>query len=343
MIANAPSPSMSFGIYAPSAYLVSIMQMGGQTRRPYMVQVTVKELLDAGVHFGHQTQRGNPKMKPYIFGSRGGIHIVDLQQSMELAKTALSFIEDTAAQGGRLIFVGTKKQAVEAIKEAAPACGQYFVTKRWLGGMLTNFTTIKKSIDRMKKIEKSRENGDFQLFSKKERSKIDKEHLRLTEYLEGIRDMKEAPSVMFVVDSVKEHIAVKEAQRLGIKVVAIADTNCDPDVIDYPIPGNDDAIRAIKLFCDLVSKAYQEGAKKWEVTLKEQISQKAAAPKETDFTESKKAAAPGPAVIKMTKRKLVAAGTAETVEIEEEVATANKAKTDETTEKKSEDKKDDKK
>jgi small subunit ribosomal protein S2 len=286
-----------------------------------MAQVTVKELLDAGVHFGHQTQRGNPKMKPYIFAARGGIHIVDLQQSVEMAKTALDFVEETAAKGGRLIFVGTKKQAVEAIKEAAPACGQFFVTKRWLGGMLTNFTTIKNSIERMKKIEKMRENGEFQLFSKKERSKIDKEYLRLTDYLEGIRDMKEAPAVMFVVDTVKEHIAVKEAQRLGIPVVGIADTNCDPEVIDYPIPGNDDAIRSIKLFCDLVSKSYQEGSKQWEKSLKEQLTKKAEEKPADDFQEVKneKAAANGPAVIKVTKRKLVAAGTAENVEIEREV------------------------
>ncbi|MGH1467455.1 MAG: 30S ribosomal protein S2 [Bdellovibrionales bacterium] len=285
-----------------------------------MVQVTVKELLDAGVHFGHQTQRGNPKMKPYIFGARGGIHIVDLQQSMELAKEALGFIEETAAKGGRLIFVGTKKQAVEAIKEAAPACGQFFVTKRWLGGMLTNFTTIKNSIERMRKIEKMRENGEDQHFSKKERSKIDKQYVRLTDYLEGIRDMKEAPAIMFVVDTVKEHIAVKEAQRLGIKVIGIADTNCDPEVIDYPIPGNDDAIRSIKLFCDLVSKAYLEGSKKWEVSLKEQLTKKVEeAPEAAEAAQNDKANSTGPAVIKMTKRKLVAAGTAETVEIEQEV------------------------
>lgn len=286
-----------------------------------MAQVTVKELLDAGVHFGHQTQRGNPKMKPYIFDARGGIHIVDLQQSVEMAKKALNFVESVAAQGGRLIFVGTKKQAVEAIKEAAPACGQYFVTKRWLGGMLTNFATIKNSIDRMRKIEKMRENGDFQLFSKKEQSKIDKEYQRLDEYLEGIREMKEAPACMFVIDTVKEHIAVKEAKKLGIPIVAIADTNCDPEEIDYPIPGNDDAIRSIKLFCDLVSQAYQDGAKKWESTLKEQMAKKEE--EKTTETETPKTdtdqTSGGPAVIKMTKRKLVAAGTAELVEIEKEV------------------------
>ncbi len=288
-----------------------------------MAQITVKDMLDAGVHFGHQTQRANPKMKPYIFTARGGIHIIDLQQSAEMAKKALNFVTEVASRGGKMIFVGTKKQAVEAIRESAPACGQYYVTKRWLGGMLTNFATIKNSIERMRKIEKMRENGEFQLFSKKERSRIDKEYQRLVDYLEGIREMKEAPSCMFVIDAVKEHIAVKEAKKLGIPVVGLADTNCNPEDIDYPIPGNDDAIKSIKLFCDVVSKAYSEGADKWEVELKEQLSKK----KEEDTTEKAftksgakdTEAQGGPAVIKMTKRKLVAAGTAEIVEIEQEV------------------------
>ena len=281
-------------------------------------------MLDAGVHFGHQTQRANPKMKPYIFTARGGIHIIDLQQSAEMAKTALNFVTEVASKGGKMIFVGTKKQAVEAIKEAAPACGQYFVTKRWLGGMLTNFTTIKNSIERMRKIEKMRENGDFQLFSKKERSRIDKEYERLTEYLEGIREMKETPDCMFVVDTVKEHIAVKEAKKLGIPVVGLADTNCDPDEIDYPIPGNDDAIKSIKLFCEMVGKAYQEGSEVWDKELKEQLSKKKedsekAVTEEKPSQKEASETAGGPAVIKMTKRKLVAAGTAEIVEIEQEV------------------------
>ncbi len=289
-----------------------------------MAQVTVKELLDAGVHFGHQTQRGNPKMKQYIFTARGGIHIIDLQQSVEMAKKALSFIESVAAKGGKLIFVGTKKQAVEAIQEAAASCGQYHVTKRWLGGMLTNFATIKNSIDRMRKIDKMRENGELQLFSKKERSQIEKEYTRLVDYLDGIKDMKDSPSCMFVVDIVKEHIAVAEAKRLGIPVVGIADTNCDPEKIDYPIPGNDDAIRSIKLFCNLVSESYKEGSKKWDASLKEQMMKKteeAKAPVETADTNEEKAAdaAGGPAVVKVTKRKLVAAGTAEVVEIEQEL------------------------
>jgi len=288
-----------------------------------MAQITVKDMLDAGVHFGHQTQRANPKMKPYIFTARGGIHIIDLQQSAEMAKKALNFVTEVASRGGKMIFVGTKKQAVEAIRESAPECGQYYVTKRWLGGMLTNFATIKNSIERMRKIEKMRENGEFQLFSKKERSRIDKEYQRLVDYLEGIREMKEAPACMFVIDAVKEHIAVKEAKKLGIPVVGLADTNCNPEDIDYPIPGNDDAIKSIKLFCEMISKAYNEGADKWEVELKEQLSKK----KEVDTSEKafksgakdNTEAQGGPAVIKMTKRKLVAAGTAEIVEIEQEV------------------------
>ena len=285
-----------------------------------MAQITVKDMLDAGVHFGHQTQRANPKMKPYIFAARGGIHIIDLQQSAEMAKTALDFVTDMAAKGGKMIFVGTKKQAVEAIRESAPSCGQYYVTKRWLGGMLTNFSTIKNSIERMRKIEKMRENGEFQLFSKKERSRIDKEYQRLVDYLEGIREMKDTPSCMFVVDAVREHIAVKEAKKLRIPVVGLADTNCNPEDIDYPIPGNDDAIKSIKLFCDMVSKAYKEGADKWERELKEQLAkEKEEAKTEKPKTDSKEDARGGPAIIKMTKRKLVAAGTAEIVEIEQEV------------------------
>lgn len=306
-----------------------------------MAQVTVKELLDAGVHFGHQTQRGNPKMKPYIFTARGGIHIIDLQQSVEMAKTALNFVESVAAKGGKLIFVGTKKQAVDAIQEAAADCGQYYVTKRWLGGMLTNFATIKNSIDRMRKIDKMRENGELQLFSKKERSQIEKQYTRLVDYLDGIKDMKESPSCMFVVDVVKEHIAVAEAKRLGIPVVGIADTNCDPEKIDYPIPGNDDAIRSIKLFCKLISDSYKAGSKKWDASLKEQMAKKVedaqAVQDAPEQTEAKEAGSEegGPAVVKVTKRKLVAAGTAEVVEIEQELEAKPEA-TDEENEAKSE-------
>lgn len=298
--------------------------MESQTTTP---SVNLKSMLDAGVHFGHQTQRWNPKMKPYVFTARGGIHIIDLQKSLEMAKAAAAAVEKIAAQGGRMIFVGTKKQAMEPIKEAAARSGQYYVTKRWLGGMLTNFATIKNSIDRMRKIEKMKETNEITFFSKKEQAKIEKEYGRLVDFLEGIRDMKDAPSCMFVVDITKEHIAVAEAKKLGIPVIAIADTNSDPEAIDFPIPGNDDAIRSIKLFCDLMSDSFIKGAKEWEkVASTRKDKDEETAPQAVEVKAESKAApkatqtpGPGPSVVKVTKRKLVAAGTADEVEIEEEV------------------------
>ena len=298
-----------------------------------MPQITMKDMLDAGVHFGHQTQRWNPKMKPYVYTDRGGIHIIDLQKSVVSAKNAAEFVQKVAAEGGRMIFVGTKKQAVEPIKEAAIKCGQYFVTKRWLGGMLTNFQTIKSSIDRLKKIDQMREKGELDFFSKKERSKMEKEYLRLMDYLDGIREMKEPPSVMFVVDLNKEHIAVAEAKSLGIPVVGIADTNVDPEAIDYPIPGNDDAIRSIKLFANLAAEAYIEGAKRYTEKIRasgnkmgdEREAAAPAARMERGPRRNERSDAPaasaGPAVVKVNKgsRKLVAAGTAEDVEIQMEL------------------------
>lgn len=300
-----------------------------------MAQVTMKEMLDAGVHFGHQTQRWNPKMKPYVYSDRGGIHIIDLQKTVVKANKAAEFVKEVAANGGKLIFVGTKKQAIEPIIEAAQRCGQYHVTKRWLGGMLTNFETIKSSIDRLRKIDQMKEKGEVNFLTKKERAKIDKEYLRLSEFLNGIRDMKDMPSVMFVVDLPKEHIAVAEARRLNIPVVAIADTNSNPEVIEYPIPGNDDAIRSIKLFSNLIADAYIEGAKVWEQKLrtqtdkssdvvKEKAEDKDAAPKRRGARpgakpEAKKAE--GPTIVKKPSRKLVAAGLAEEVEIQAELET----------------------
>ena len=301
-----------------------------------MAQVTMKEMLDAGVHFGHQTQRWNPKMKPYVYTSRGGIHIIDLQKTVVRANKAADFVKEVAANGGRMIFVGTKKQAVEPIFEAAQKCGQYYVTKRWLGGMLTNFETIKQSIDRLRKFDQMKEKGELDFFTKKERAKIDKESLRLSEFLNGIRDMKDMPVAMFVVDLPKEHIAVAEAKRLGMTVIGIADTNSNPEVIDYPIPGNDDAIRSIKLFANLVADEYLEGAKEYEQKLRTMTDKASDIAKEKgdmpEKTESrkprkggprapeKKEAAAGPAVVKASKsRKLVAAGMAEKIEIEAEL------------------------
>jgi len=288
-----------------------------------MAQITMKDMLDAGVHFGHQTQRWNPKMKPYVYTDRGGIHIIDLQKSVVSAKNAAEFVYKVAAEGGRLIFVGTKKQAVEPIREAAQKCGQYYVTKRWLGGMMTNFQTIKSSIDRLKKYDQMREKGELEFFSKKERSRMEKDYIKLNEYLDGIRDMSTAPAAMFVVDLNKEHIAVAEAKRLGIKVVGIADTNVDPEAIDYPIPGNDDAIRSIKLFANLVADAYLEGAKKYQEKVRASGNKSSEdRPEPTRRREAPAAAAAagaagaGPSVVKVNKgRKLVAAGTAEDVEI----------------------------
>ncbi|MEK6774217.1 MAG: 30S ribosomal protein S2 [Bdellovibrionota bacterium] len=300
-----------------------------------MAQVTMKEMLDAGVHFGHQTQRWNPKMKPYVYTARGGIHIIDLQKTVVRANKAADFVKDIAANGGSMIFVGTKKQAIEPVQEAAQRCGQYYVTKRWLGGMLTNFSTIKSSIDRLRRIDQMREKGELNFLTKKERARMEKEYMKLSEFLNGIREMKNSPSVMFVVDLPKEHIAVAEAKRLGIPVVAIADTNSDPESIDYPIPGNDDAIRSIKLFANLVADSYIEGAKLWDqkvrsmsdkesdVEKEEKPVAKEEAPKRRATRAGGKADGekrPEPTVVKVQKaRKLVAAGTAEDVEIQAEL------------------------
>jgi small subunit ribosomal protein S2 len=308
-----------------------------------MATITMKDMLDAGVHFGHQTQRWNPKMKPYVYTARGGIHIIDLQKTVVRANTAAEFVKKVAANGGRLIFVGTKKQAVEPILEAAQKCGQYHVTKRWLGGMLTNFETIKASIDRLRKIDQMKEKGEINFFTKKERARIEKEYLRLSEYLNGIRDMKDSPSAMFVVDLPKEHIAVAEAKRLGIPVIGIADTNSDPETIEYPIPGNDDAIRSIKLFANLVAESYLEGAKEYEQKLRTQTDKQSDLEKEK-MAETKEEKAPrrrgapqkeaakkpeGPVVVKASKqRKLVAAGTAEIHEIQAELENQEENKED---------------
>ena len=289
-------------------------------------QITMKDMLNAGVHFGHQQHRWNPKMKPYVFGVRGGIHIIDLQKSLAGAERALEFVKKVAAQGGRLIFVGTKQQAIEPIQQAAQACGQYYVTKRWLGGTLTNFVTIKSSIDRYRKLEKMKETGEWKLFSKKEQAMMEKELQRHIDYLEGIKDMRNAPGAIFVVDLVKEKNAVAEAKRLGIPVIGIADTNSDPDLVDFPIPGNDDAIRSIQLFASAVAEAYNEGAKEYkdkiQLEAKEEALEQAAKQKadsDSKGTNNKKA---GPTVVKTTKPRLVAAGTAEEIEIAEELEKA---------------------
>ena len=224
-----------------------------------MSTITMKELLEAGVHFGHQAKRWNPKMKKYIFGERNGIYIIDLQKTLKLFKEAYEFVRASAAQGKDILFVGTKKQAQDSITEEAKRCGMYYVSSRWLGGMLTNFGTVKKSIDRLKKIEKMKEDGTYDKLTKKEVARLEKERIKLEKILIGIKTMPDLPSLLFIIDPRNEDIAVREANKLGIPVVAVVDTNCDPDNIDYVIPGNDDAIRAIRLMSAKVADAVLEG------------------------------------------------------------------------------------
>ena len=225
-----------------------------------MASVSMKELLEAGVHFGHQTKRWNPKMKEYIFGERNGIYIIDLQKTLRMFKEATRFMTECVTQGGTILFVGTKRQAQEAISEEARRCGMYFVNQRWLGGLLTNFSTIQKSIRRLQELDEMSTDGRYQLLSKKEVSRLERERKGLERNLAGIKSMSKLPQAVFIVDSKNEEIAVKEANRLGIPVVAVVDTNCDPDNIDYIIPGNDDALRAIKLFVSKIADAVIEGA-----------------------------------------------------------------------------------
>ena len=225
-----------------------------------MPQVTMKELLESGVHFGHQTRRWNPQMKQYIFGERNGIHIVDLQKTLKMFKEALRFIGDAAHEGKSVLFVGTKRQAQEAVKEEAERCNQYYVNHRWLGGLLTNWTTAQKSIERLKELDRWATEELYAGRSKKEVSRLERERKHLTQNLVGLKDIPGLPDVIFIIDSRKEEIAVAEANRLNIPVVAIVDTNCDPGPVNYVIPGNDDALRAIKLFASKVADAIIEAS-----------------------------------------------------------------------------------
>ena len=224
-----------------------------------MAVISMKQLLESGVHFGHQTRRWNPKMAAYIFTERNGIYIIDLQKTVKKLEEAYFFVRDTAAAGESILFVGTKKQAQDAIKEEAERCGQFFVNARWLGGMLTNFKTMRTRINRLNQLKKMQEDGTFDLLPKKEVIKLQLEIAKLEKYLGGVKEMKKLPGAMFVVDPRKEKNAIAEAKKLGIPVVAIVDTNCDPDEVDYVIPGNDDAIRAIKLISQTMANAVLEG------------------------------------------------------------------------------------
>ncbi|MBW1650632.1 MAG: 30S ribosomal protein S2 [Deltaproteobacteria bacterium] len=265
-----------------------------------MVNITMKELLEAGVHFGHQTKRWNPKMAPYIFGARNGIYIIDLQQTLHRCQKAFQLITKTVAAGNKILFVGTKKQASKAVYEEANRCEMFYVHNRWLGGMLTNFQTIKKGIERLKYLNKIQIDGTIELFPKKERLKLEKERLKLDANLGGIREMTNLPGALFIIDPKREDIAVKEASKLGIPIVALVDTNCDPDLIDYIIPGNDDAIRGTRLILSKISDACIEGAEKF---VEKQQAHKDKEGFETDKKTTRKSE------LKPGERKIISDGT----------------------------------
>ena len=256
---------------------------------------SMRQLLEAGVHFGHQTHRWNPKMAPYIYGARNNVHIIDLSQTVPMLHQALQAISDTVARGGRVLFVGTKRQASDIVADAAQRSAQYYVNARWLGGMLTNWKTISNSIQRLRKLDELLA-GEAQGLTKKERLNLDREREKLDKALGGIKDMGSTPDLMFVIDTNKEAIAIQEAKRLGIPVVAIIDSNCDPDQIDYPIPGNDDAARAIALYCDLVAKAAIDGIARQQGALGVDIGASAEAPVEPALEAAPEEAAPEQAV-----------------------------------------------
>jgi len=235
-----------------------------------MAVISMKQLLEAGVHFGHQTRRWNPKMEPYIFTERNGIYIIDLQKTVKMVEEAYIFARNLVGEGRSLLFVGTKKQAQDSIKEEAERCGMFYVNQRWLGGMLTNFETIRRRVNRLRELEKMEEDGTFSVLPKKEVSHLQGEKQKLQRFLGGIKEMNELPGALFVVDPRKERIAVKEAQKLNIPIVAIVDTNCDPDEIDYVIPGNDDAIRAVKLLTSKMADAVLEGHQGQDAAVEEE-------------------------------------------------------------------------
>jgi small subunit ribosomal protein S2 len=261
---------------------------GGKTKRrkKNMSNITMKELLEAGVHFGHQTKRWNPKMKPYIFGARNGIYIIDLQKTVRLFKNAYSFVTEAAQAGETVLFVGTKKQAQDSVAEEAQRCNMYFVNDRWLGGMLTNFATVKQSIDRLKRLDAMVADGTIEAYTKKEQLKLAKEREKLEKTLGGIKGMGKVPGVLFVVDPKNEEIAVSEAKKLGIPVVAIVDTNCDPDDINYVIPGNDDAIRAIRLLSSKMADAVLDGVKARNARLQTGVEEEFSAEEEVVAEET---------------------------------------------------------
>lgn len=257
-----------------------------------MLSIGVKELLEAGVHFGHQTKRWNPKMKPFIFDARNGIHIIDLSKTLSQLDGACAFLTEVARKGGQVLFVGTKKQAQEAVKEAAKVCGQHYVTERWLGGTLTNFATIKRSIARLKEIEKMDADGSMSQLVKQEQSVLHRESSRLAKYFDGIRTLDKYPAVMFVVDIKREHNAVAEGRRMKIPIIALVDTNCNPDQVDYPVPGNDDAIRSVRLVLSTAVQAITQGRSEYDAKYRAKAQE--AAPPAAVPAEAVPAPAPAP-------------------------------------------------
>jgi small subunit ribosomal protein S2 len=251
-----------------------------------LATITMKELLEAGVHFGHQTKRWNPKMKEYIFGERNGIYIIDLQKTLKMFKEASKFVQELAADGKIVLFVGTKRQAQDAIAEEATKCGGFYINQRWLGGLLTNWITVQKSVKRLKELDEMATDGRYELLPKKEVIKLERERKHLQANLAGIKNMSRLPDAVFVIDSNKEQIAVREARKLGIPVVAVVDTNCDPSEVDYVIPGNDDALRAIRLFTSKISESIAEGA---QLMTDKQVADMTAATEQAQAREMKQA------------------------------------------------------
>jgi small subunit ribosomal protein S2 len=251
-----------------------------------LATITMKELLEAGVHFGHQTKRWNPKMKEYIFGERNGIYIIDLQKTLKMFKEASKFVQELAAEGKIVLFVGTKRQAQDAIAEEATKCGGFYINQRWLGGLLTNWVTVQKSVKRLKELDEMATDGRYELLPKKEVIKLERERKHLQANLAGIKNMSRLPDAVFVIDSNKEQIAVREARKLGIPVVAVVDTNCDPSEVDYVIPGNDDALRAIRLFTSKISDSIAEGA---QLMSDKQIADMTAATEQAEAREMQQA------------------------------------------------------
>ena len=247
------------GVNSPTETFEGGSELATKLRNP-AEPLSVRELFEAGVHFGHQTKRWNPKMRQYIYGARSGIHIVDLDQTARLFKRAFDFVAETTARGGGVLFVGTKRQAQEIVKEECRRAGMYFVTNRWLGGTLTNFRTIKGGLDRLRSIERMKEDGTYEQLPKKETVQLEKERARLEKYIGGLKGMGAVPSAVFIIDPAQETIAVQEARKLHVPIVAITDTNCDPDLVDYVIPGNDDAIRSVRLITGAIADACVQGA-----------------------------------------------------------------------------------